>query len=143
MYKLCPFHRTFALVERLPGDGFSDGDVECLADVLIHLVDQIEHGEVEGQKAVGEIRQTIEGVGILTAEVDRNDVALIFHALGDKRLLPREVANLAIPSARTQACREHQQMIVALEAGFHNLGEGTGALRRRGRRSTSAGDSIR
>ena len=55
--------------------------------------------------------------------MDGHHVALGLHALGDECLLPRQVAYLLVPASRTQSGREHQDVVVALEAGLHHGGE--------------------
>ena len=42
-----PFGVGLRFVKRLPRNGFPDNDAEGLVAVLVHLVSQIEHGDVE------------------------------------------------------------------------------------------------
>ena len=58
--KLCPFQRCFALVEGLPGNGLAYLDFKGFSNVLVHLVDQEEHGQVERQEPVAEIGKAVE-----------------------------------------------------------------------------------
>ena len=141
MYKFGPFQRGLALVEGLPGDGLPYLHLERLSHILIHLVDQEQHGEIERQETVGEIGQTIEELRVLSAEVDGHYVALIFHAFHHESLRPGNVANHAVALARTDACRLHQHVVVALETGFHHLGEITSLMSRFINRNTERGQS--
>ena len=88
---LGPFQRGLTLVEGLPGDGFANGNLKGLSNVLIHFVNEEEHGQVEGEESVREICQTVEELRILAAEMDGYHVALVFHTLRDKRFRPGNV----------------------------------------------------
>ncbi len=59
-YILRPLGRRLALVERLPRNRLTNGDAEMLAHILVHLVDQEKHGEIERQILVAELGDAIE-----------------------------------------------------------------------------------
>ena len=92
-------------------------------DVLVHLVDEEEHREVEGQEPVAEVCQTVEEVRVLSAEVDGHHVALVLDALRDERLRPRDVADDAVFLPGAEAGGEHEHVVIALEACFDHYGE--------------------
>ena len=47
LHRLCPLQGRSAIVERLPRNGFSDGDVKGFVPVLVHFVYKEQHGHVE------------------------------------------------------------------------------------------------
>ena len=50
------------MIEGLPRNRFADGDAEMLAHVLVHLVNQEKHGEIERQMLVAEAGDAIESL---------------------------------------------------------------------------------
>ena len=112
-----PFGGRAALVERLPRNRFADFHDEGLVAVEKHLVDKIEHGDVElDAEELAEVGQPVEAVGVSSSEMDGHDVALRLHALGDEGFRPRDVTYHAIVSARTQSGRKHDDVVFALES---------------------------
>ena len=106
MYEFCPFHRSLTFVEGLPGDRFSNAYLECFPHILVHLVNQEKHGEVEGQASIAEIGETVEEIGVLATEVDGYDIALILDAFRDKGLRPGNIADDSVFLPGTESGRE-------------------------------------
>ena len=93
--------------------------LEGLVLVLEEFVHQVEHGQVELQaKHLADIGDGVELIGVAAAEIDGHHVALMLHALGDEGLVPRQVANHAVPTARAEARGKHQYMVIARKSGF-------------------------
>ena len=126
--ELRPFYGLFALVKRLPGDGFADSDAEGLVHILVHLVDQEQHCQIKWQTLVGEIGQTIEEIGVLSAEMDGYDIALILHALGNECLCPGDIADDTVLLAGAETSREHQHVVVTLESCLYHRREVTALI---------------
>lgn len=100
-------------------------------DVAVHLVDKQQHRNVHLQpQTLLPTSDTIEAVGIATAEVDGDYVAMILHTLGDECLLPRQVMDTTIDHTGVETRGEHEHVVVALEAGLHHSGEVTALLTR-------------
>ena len=93
--------------------------------VLVHLVGQIEHGEVElDVEPLAPTGDVVETVGVMSREVDGDDVAMVLHGLGDEGFLPLDVANHSVLTfARTQTSREHHHVLRRLKGGLDHLGE--------------------
>ena len=100
MYIGGPFCGRLRLVKRLPGNRFPYFYSKSFAGVLVHLVGQIEHGYVElNAQPFANISQPIEKIGVLSAKMYGDDVALSFYALCDKGLLPLKVADDSMVAA--------------------------------------------
>ena len=83
--------------ECLPRNWLAKGDSEFLTHILIHLINEIEHGEIELEiELLAKTCDVVEAVGIVSTEMNGNHVALILNTLRDEGLLPREVANRAV-----------------------------------------------
>lgn len=114
------------MIESLPGNRLADGNAEMLAHILVHLIHEEHHGKVERQMLVAEPGDAIESLGVLTTEMDRHHITLIFHTFGDESLLPRQIADAAIRLlAAVQSSREHQHVVVALESSLYHAREVT------------------
>ena len=73
----------------MPWDWLSDADIECLSYILIHLVNKEQHCNVDFlDVTVTEVSQPIELLGILTAEMNRDNITMCLYTLRDERLLP-------------------------------------------------------
>lgn len=126
LHILCPLCGRLAVIESLPGNRLADGDAEMLAHILVHLIHEEHHGKVERQMLVAESGDAIESLGVLTTEMDRHHITLVFHALGDESLLPRQIADAAIRLlAAVQSRREHQHVVVTLESSLYHAREVT------------------
>ena len=124
LYIPCPFGRLSGTVEGLPWYGLAYVYGEMLANIAIHPVDKEYHGEIERQEAVAEVGYAIETIGVLSAEMYWNNVALALHALHYECLLPIDVVYRSVLlSAAVKSGREHKHMAVALESGFHHARE--------------------
>ena len=100
-------------------------------NVAIHLVDKKQHGDVHLQpQALLPTGDTIETIGVATAEVDGNYITMILYTLGDESLLPRQVMDLSIDHTGVETSGKHEHMVVALEAGLHHSGEVAALLTR-------------
>ena len=76
----------------MPRNRLADDDAKLLMNVAIHLVDKKQHGDVHLQpQALLPTGDTIETIGVATAEVDGNYITMILYTLGDESLLPRQV----------------------------------------------------
>ena len=99
-YILRPSGWGFRLVKGLPRNGLADGHRELFVHVLVHLVDEEEHGDVElDAQFLRPVGQPVELVRVLSAEMDGHHIAVCLHALGDERLCPRQVMYLSIDFA--------------------------------------------
>ena len=92
--------------------------------VLIHLVNEEEHGYVElDAQHLADIGKAIEEHRVVTAEVYRYDVSLMLDTLGDECLLPGDVLNHAVDFPGAQSCWEHHHVVVAGESRLHHCWE--------------------
>ena len=63
LHHLRPLQGRSAIVERLPRNGFSDGDVKGFVPVLVHFVYKEQHGHVEfDAQTLAGVCQTVEKV---------------------------------------------------------------------------------
>lgn len=107
------------MVEGLPWYRLSNLDGERLVDVLVHLVNKEKHGYVDLQmQLLLPVGNAVETFRVAAAEIDRNDITVIFHALRDEGLLPRQIVYLAVYLSGVQTCQEHEHVVVALETGL-------------------------
>ena len=120
---MCPVFGGSALVERLPRDGLANGHAKSLVDILVHLVNQEKHGEVEGQASIAEIGETVEEIGVLATEVDGYDIALILDAFRDKGLRPGNIADDSVFLPGTESGREHEHVVLTLEPCLYHSRE--------------------
>ena len=117
----CPFGWLARAIESLPWYGLANVYGEMLANIAVHLVDQEYHGEIERQEAVAEVGYAIETIGVLSAEMYWNNVALALHALHYECLLPIDVVYRSVLlSAAVKSGREHKHMTVAPESRLHH-----------------------
>lgn len=110
-------------VERLPRDGLAEDEVDVLALLLIHLVGQIEHLDVELEAdGFAEAREVVEEVAVAAGDVDGYYVALGLDGFGYEGLFPLKVNYPALLFARAEAGGEHEHLVVALEGLVHKEG---------------------
>ena len=94
LYVECPLLRCLALVEGLPRYRLAYLDGEFLVDVLVHLVDEEQHGDIElYAEPLADVGKIVEEVGVLPSEVYRHYVAVVFHALRHEGLRPGNVVD--------------------------------------------------
>lgn len=89
-----------AFVESLPWNWLANLYGKCLMLALEHFVWEVEHCyiylELEG---FADVCYAIEFIRVLTFEMDRNDISLVFDTLGYECLFPFKVLYLAIDLA--------------------------------------------
>ena len=104
------------MVESLPWYRLAYLAFECLVAVAECFVGQEQHGYVEFQaEALTQRCEAIKAVGIASAKVYGHHVAMSFNALLYECLVPRQVVNDAVLSARAQFCRKHDDVVIAFE----------------------------
>ena len=124
LHILRPLGSRLAVVESLPWNRLANRNTEMLAHVLIHLVYQEKHGEIERQMLVAETGYAIEPLRVAPAKVDRHNITMILHTLGNERLFPRQVTDGSVfLLAAVQAGREHQHVAIALETSLYHARE--------------------
>ena len=61
--------------------------------ILIHLINQKQHCQIERQVFVAKVCQAVKELTVLTTKMNRHYISLIFNTFRDKSLFPWDISD--------------------------------------------------
>ena len=86
--------------------------------IFVHFIDKKQHCQIKWQMLVAKVSQAIEELAVFATKVDGHNITLIFYTLRNESLRPGDIPDQAVMTTGAEPGREHQHVIVALEAGL-------------------------